>query len=338
MPDDAAGSEIRGRYWHDTPLGVVSRLDRHRGLERPDAAAYGVTVLRSYGARLAVPLLLATIVILVALDIAQSLRADATDGCRPTPTGIDCSYSGSTSTDADSNEPGVGTSAQTPPPPLRYLATSGDRCWYWSRYPPGFDSWDSAYDQSIIFTRWRLPECTGRSSPPAPAVVIDASAWAWAVFRSFPLDKPRFRLSPETGITNLAARLHLDRPNTFAHGETLPDGRRLEVQAWVHTIWVEWSDGTPSSGHSPGLAVGDPGAIRHTYRLKTCPLEYRTSHLDGPKCHPVHDRYPVTITLDWTARYRAGDAWQQLGSIDRTAVIRYDVDEVLGVLQPSGES
>lgn len=289
-------------------------------------------MLRSYGARLAVPLILATIVILVGLEVARSPRADAVDECRPTPDGIVCAYSGSTGSASSSSRPGARRPTRTPLPPLRYLATSGGRCWYWSRYRPGFDSWNSAYDQSIILTRWRLPQCSARRSTAAPAVVIDVSARAWTVFRSFPLDAPLVEVSPEVGITNLPSRLHLEQPGTFAHTETLPDQRRLEVQAWVQTVWIEWSDGTPASSHSLGTAVGDPGGVRHTYRLKSCPPEYRATHLDGPKCHPTHDRYPVTVTFEWTARYRAGGSWQQLGSIDRPTSTRYDVDEVLGVL------
>ncbi len=293
-------------------------------------------MLRSYGARLAVPLLFTTIVILVGLEIARSPRADAADVCRMTPSGVDCSYSGSTSTSSSSSKLGATKPTHTPLPPLRYLATSGGRCWYWSRYRPGFDSWNPAYDQSIILTRWRLPACSGRSAAAAPVTVIDVSVRAWAVFRSFPLDTPRFNMSPDTGITNLASRLHLEQPTTFTHAETLPDGRRLEVHAWVTAVWVEWSDGTPASGHALASAVGDPGAVRHTYSLKTCPPDYRTSHLDGPKCHPAQDRYPITTTLVWTARYRAGASWQQLGTIDRASSIRYDVDEILGVLQLPG--
>lgn len=308
------------------------RRQHDKGIEPAGAGPYVVTVLRSYGARLAVPLILATIVILVGLEVARSPRADAVDECRPTPDGIVCAYSGSTGSASSSSRPGARRPTRTPLPPLRYLATSGGRCWYWSRYRPGFDSWNSAYDQSIILTRWRLPQCSARRSTAAPAVVIDVSARAWTVFRSFPLDAPQFDVSPEIGITNLPSRLHLDQPGTFVHAETLPDRRRLEVQAWVQTVWIEWSDGTPSSSHSLGMAVGDPGGVRHTYRLKTCPPEYRANHLDGPKCHPTHDRYPVTITFEWTARYRAGGSWQQLGSIDRPTSTRYDVDEVLGVL------
>ena len=68
------------------------RRQHDRGIEPAGAGPYVVTVLRSYGARLAVPLILATIVILVGLEVARSPRADAVDGCRPTPDGIVCGY------------------------------------------------------------------------------------------------------------------------------------------------------------------------------------------------------------------------------------------------------
>jgi hypothetical protein len=80
------------------------------------------------------------------------------------------------------------------------------------------------------------------------------------------------------------------------------------------------------------MAVGDPGEVRHTYRLKTCPPDYRIHHLDGPKCHPVHAEYPTQATFRWSARYRVGANWIELGTIDRSAELAYDVDEVLGVL------
>jgi hypothetical protein len=163
-------------------------------------------------------------------------------------------------------------------------------------------------------------------------VTVDVVARAWSIFRAFPLDPPIFRMTPAIGITNLPSRLHLAAPRTFTHAETLPDGRRLEVQASVSSVLVEWSDGSPGTSQAVAAAIGDPGAVRHTFFLKSCPSEYRSNHLDGPKCHPFLEEYPITVTLRWTARYRANTAWSSLGTIDRPATIRYDVDEVLGVL------
>lgn len=259
-------------------------------------------------------IILATVAILVP-------GAAADDGCVTTPTGIECDYRGTTTSTVV--EPGSAL------PPLRYLAVSGGVCWYWSRYPPGLDSWDPANDQAIILTRFRLPECQSRPTPPPVVVTIER---AWEIFRAFPLDAPVARLSPAIGITNLPSRLHLAPARTFTHAETLPDGRLLEVEASVALVWMDWADGTPIQGMAPPGPYGDPGPVRHTYALKTCPPAYRTGHLDGPKCHPVHERYPVTITFEWHGRYRTGGDWIEIGAIDRAAVLSYDVDEVLGVL------
>jgi hypothetical protein len=276
-------------------------------------------VLRNVGARLAVPLLTVIVIATLAMLAAE---AGAVDECRPTPTGIVCGFGGaSTSTSLQISAGSL--------PPLRYLATSSGSCWYWSRYSPGLDSWDSANDQMIILTRFRLPECSGR---PNPTTVVVISERAWEVFRAFPLDPPWFGLTPRIGITNLPSRLHLRDAPTLAHREALPDGRILEVEAWVDRVWVSWADGTPTEGFSLSRAAGDPGEVRHTYALKTCPPGYREGHIDGLKCHPELERYPVVVTFEWRGRYRAAGGWIGLGSIDRSDGLHYDVDEVLGIL------
>ncbi len=282
-------------------------------------------VPRPVGARLAVPL--AAIPVLLILQAAISAPSSAAlGGCISTSDGIQCSFSGTIASGARRPAPGR-------QPPLRFLATDGGSCWYWSRNPPGLDSWNPADDQAIIMTRRRLPECRARS---ARAPIVNPSSRAWQVFRSFPLDRPAFALSPEVGITRLPTRFHLDAlPRGFVHRETLPDGRRLVVTARVATIRIDWGDGSPPEVITPTAAVGDPGAVEHAYARKTCPAEYRRRHLDGPKCHPSLDRYPVAVTLVWTGRYTTGRSWVRLGDIDRTRVVVHDVDEVLGILHAS---
>lgn len=274
---------------------------------------------RNIGARLAVPLLSILLASVVVTTVGP--LTDARAGCIATPTGIECDHRGTTT--STTIVPGNSL------PPLRYLATSGGVCWYWSRYPPGLDAWNSANDQAIILTRFYLPEC--RSRPATPPVVI-TSERAWEVFRAFPLAAPDPRVTPTVGITNLPSRLHLEPGRRFVHSEVLPDGRTLEVEAVVAMVWIEWGDGSPIQGMAPPGPYGDPGPMRHTYALKTCPPDYRSNHLDGPKCHPTLERYPVTVTFEWHGRYRTSTAWIEIGTIDRTSVVGYDVDEVLGVL------
>lgn len=295
---------------------------------------------RTHGARLAVPLL--TIVLCATgLQVAGAVPAGAADTCWMSRGGIVCYYSGvrttSTASTRTSAAPAAPRSAtiRAPLPPLRYLAVSGGRCWYWSRYPPGYDSQDSAHDHAIIRTRMRLPQCRSQApvQQPQRAIVVDVTARAWSVFRTFPLAGPSFRLTPGVGITNLPSRLHLEPPPGFGHSERLPDGRTLEVRARVESYVIVWGDGA-TERHPPGAAVGDPGAIRHTYLLKTCPAWYRANHLDGPKCHPTLDRYPVEVRAAWVGEYRAGGGWSRLGVAERGTGLGYDVDEILGVLGP----
>ncbi|MFH1329733.1 MAG: hypothetical protein ABIJ48_03625 [Actinomycetota bacterium] len=275
--------------------------------------------------------------LLAPVALAAAVAAGATEpsgGCVITPTGIDCSAEGSSSTSG-------GTPGTTiPGVPIRYLATTehpeAGLCWFWSPYPPGLDSWDSANDMAILWTRWALPECPD----PTPPVEIPGTSWvvtrAWEVFRSFPLAAPLPTLQPgRHGITGLPSYLAAALPEPLAHREVLPDGRALEVEARVAAALIDWGDGTPALAYDPaGLLPYPDGRARHTYALKTCPPDYRVSHPSGGNCHPRLEAYPITVTFRWTARYRIGAAWVDLGHLDRDTAVAYDVDEVIGVLRP----
>lgn len=273
--------------------------------------------------------------LLVPLALAAVLPAGAADGCVVTPTGIDCSAAGSTTSS------GTGPGGSTPGLPLRYLTTTehpetDGLCWFWSPVPPGLDSWNPTSDQEILLTLWALPECP---DPEAPTVTL-STEWivsrAWEVFRSFPLVPPQPSLQPpEHGITGLASYLAAPLPSRLSHRETLPDGRRLAVRAQVTAALVDWGDGSPVLSYRPGALRPYPlGIARHTYRLKTCPPDYRVSHPSGGNCHPALEAYPVVVTFRWSARYRLGGSWIDLGSLDRSTTVLYDVDEVVGVLRP----
>lgn len=254
-----------------------------------------------------------------ALSMATLDSALAASGCVETPTGIECEYSGTTT-----------STVATTLPPLRYLATAIDpvlgTCWYWSRYPPGLDSWDPANDTAILTTRWSLPECPDKPG----TTTITATTTAWEVFRSFPLAAPSPALRPEVGITNLPTLIELLRPERLTHEEVLPDGRLLEVQAGVETVWVDWGDGSPEIGYPAAVAFGEEAS--HGYTLKTCTDTYRLDDPGGWRCHPTLDAYPVRVTFSWVGRYRTGGPWILLGTIERAATLHHDVDEVVGVL------
>jgi hypothetical protein len=269
------------------------------------------------------------LLLLVPVVLAATLPAGADEGCVVTPTGIDCTSTGST--------PGGGNAGL----PLRYLATT-DRpdgaglCWFWSPTPPGLDSWSTTNDQAILLTLWALPECPAPEAPTATLSTAWVVARAWEVFRSFPLAAPSPALQPPShGITGLPSYLSASRPARLTHREKLPDGRVLQVQARVSAALVNWGDGSPALGYPPTALLPYPaGTARHTYALKTCPPDYRAGHPSGGNCHPTLEAYPVVVTFRWTARYRLGGSWVDLGDLDRPATVAYDVDEVLGVLRP----
>ncbi|NQV07792.1 hypothetical protein HQ535_14720 [bacterium] len=260
--------------------------------------------------------------ILVLALVGPALDA-VDDGCVTTPTGIDCTAGGTTTTTV--TIPG-GTSL-----PLRWLRVgwhpdAGD-CWYWATTPPGLDSWDSANDHEIILTRWALPHCPGTVTTGPGSVEIHSRAWQ--VFRAFPLAAPAPHLAPdEAGITGLATILTAAAPSRLVHNERLPDGSTLKVTATVASVVIDWGDETPVFGRSPGSATR---GVEHIYSIKTCPPAYRETHPAGHRCHPTLTDYPIVVTFHWFGAYSLRGEYTTLGTIERTTIVPYDVDEVIGV-------
>ena len=262
-----------------------------------------------------------------------SPSADADDHCWVLPNGeVQCNVTG---TIPIPGEPPV----ERPPgerPPIRYLVlgvdATGTDCYWWSRVPvPGaIDVWDPANDPTTITTLISYPECT--SPPVVPAV--NPTDRAWEVYRSWTLQLPVPQFSPpDFGVTGLATFVEASAAR-LDHLETLPSGIDLVVSAEVTGVTVDWGDGSPAERYSPTETVGYPnGVAAHTYELKTCTAEYRDTDPNGHLCHPTLSAYPVTVTFTWTAGYSYDAGWIELESVNRTATIAYDVDEVVGVPQ-----
>jgi len=231
--------------------------------------------------------------------------------------------------------PGTPGTPGDPPgdrPPIRYLYTSTDPavgdCYYWSRTPGGLDAWDPANDPAVIRITTSTPVCPVATSEP-PATV------AWRIFRSFPLALPTPTFEPAgSGITGLPTYLATPDPTDITHTELLPDGRTLDVRARVAAFLVNWGDGAKATFESSEARSYPVGSVTHTYVTKTCDATYRQDHPSGGNCHPTLDEYPITATFTWAGSYRVGAAWIDLGTLDRTVTVSYDVDEVQGVLQP----
>ena len=257
-----------------------------------------------------------------------SAMADEVCVTNPIDGSIDCRDSGTTPGDPGDPTPNPG---DHPGPRYVYVtvdAVVGD-CHYWSDVPGGLDSWDPADDPAVIAAN-ALPVCPVVITPP-----VDVPGTAWSIFRSWNLAPPVPSLQPsERGITGLATFLASSEPAEITHSETLPDGRPLRVRARVAELRVDWGDGTLAT-YDPGGAVAYPsGSVTHTYVTKTCPPQYREEHPSGGLCHPSLEYYTIVAIYRWVGEYNVGSGWVQLGTLDRTASLPYDVDELRGVPVP----
>ena len=217
------------------------------------------------------PLVVVFLVLASAALVGAPTSAKKNCAFDPVYGGVQCHVSGTT--DGALVQVAVpGRPGTTPQqvPPRRYLQTGFDitvgDCWVWSRTPPGLDAWDNANDAAIIATRLALPQCPAR--PPTPAVLStsEVAGRAWEVFRSFELAAPVIRMEPpDTGITGLETYLSADAVVPLTHGEALPGGRRLEVEARMAAVSIDWGDGAVTT-HGPGALVPYPaGTATHVY-------------------------------------------------------------------------
>lgn len=267
--------------------------------------------------------------ILVGLVMLQQASAGADEVCvfDPIHNVLDCHDSGTT----------PGTPGDPRPDPDRtgpryvYAATDaaiGD-CHYWSNVPGGLDAWDPADDAAVIAAN-ALPVCPGGVAP------VDVPATAWQIFRSWNLDPPDPSLEPAVrGITGLPTFLASPDPVAISHSETLPDGRPLQVRARVAQLRIDWGDDTRLVYDPTGADPYPTGSVTHTYRTKTCSAEYREEHPSGGLCHPTLEFYTITAIYRWVGEYDVGSGWVQLGILDRTVSVPYDIDEVRGVPVPA---
>ncbi len=281
--------------------------------------------------------------VLLLSSILASVPASAAGNCVTDLYGrIECQASdsrpGSGAVIPGSGSGSVNAAPASTLPPRRYLQTRFDlgvgNCWVWSRSPPGLDAWDNANDAAIINTRSRLPACP-RATPPPAADRVDVPGTAWSIFREFDLVLPLVRMQPpDHGITGLPTYVSTQQPAPLNHTERLPNGRNLEVRAEIVGVEVTWGDGAVTSHELGALRPYPGGAAIHTYATRTCSASYRAEHPTAGTCHPTLEAYPLEVTHQWRGRYRYDAGWVDLGIIERTTSRDYDVDEVVGVLQP----
>ena len=107
------------------------------------------------------------------------------------------------------------------------------------------------------------------------------------------------------------------------------------MRARVAELRVDWGDDTRGTYNASGADPYPTGTVTHTYSTKTCPPEYREEHPSGGLCHATLEFYTITAIYRWVGEYDVGSGWVQLGALDRTASLTYDVDEMRGVPVPA---
>ncbi len=157
---------------------------------------------------------------------------------------------------------------------------------------------------------------------------------AWRLIEEYVHRRPDPRFDPVVGrgLAGLETFVVLGPPAPFDDTLVSPaTGAVLQVQGWVAAVVIDWGDGTVETFTplSYPLLTGSPdGIARHVYEVKTCHPPGA-----GPRCHPHLSAYPLTVSYEWSARWRAGGGpWQNLAVPATITAVDYPVTEVVAVL------
>ena len=223
---------------------------------------------------------------------------------------------------------------------------AGTQCWFWTTadtswviltisgntatlgwQPPGSPGGPIAVDVTA-------PACTSR-----PQGTVSDVAAVWRLIEEYVHQEPNPILDPPVGLglTGLDTFAAVTPPDPFNGSLISPGtGAVLEVHAEVSAVTVRWGDGTdPDTFTSvlfPRLTTSPDGVASHVFEVKTC------TPPGGTRCHPELGSYPITVSYEWTARWRAAGSgdWLLLTVPDTESAVAYPVGEVVSVLTGNG--
>lgn len=158
-----------------------------------------------------------------------------------------------------------------------------------------------------------MPRCT---SEPVPAP--DPLAEVWDYVTSYIHAPPALELSPRVGEGVTGMDTYLGVPVPDPHSATLSSGlSTIALEIEMSAVHVDWGDGTfDTYPPHPEMLSGYPdGSAIHLYEIKD------------------PDGVPLTVSYDWTVRWRqGGGAWQPLDAPDTTTTVIYPLVEIISVL------
>ena len=171
---------------------------------------------------------------------------------------------------------------------------------------------DPDHPEAIIFATGRVPRCTSE-----PGVIPDPTAEVWAYVTEYihPPPAPEVNPSAGDGVTGLATFVGVPIPAEHAT-QLSAGGVSVDIEIEVSGVVVDWGDGRRQTFPASETAMaGYPdGIATHVYETKDA-------------------RYALTVSYDWTARWRiVGEPWQPLDVPNTTTSVAYPVNEIVSVI------
>lgn len=214
---------------------------------------------------------------------------------------------------------------------------SNGECWFWTSSETSWVILSTFDDGSAILGIYvneflaldtgRIPRCTSEPTiddPPEDAVREAITEYIH--------DPPSPDLNPPVGrgLTGMETHLAIPVPAPWADTITIPL-YTLDVEVWVGSLGIDWGDGAidtfPPAAY-PELTGYPDGLAIHTYETKTCDPPSTASD-----CHPTHTAYPLTVTYEWQARWRAnGGPWIPISVPTTSTTTDYPVAEAIAQL------
>ena len=171
---------------------------------------------------------------------------------------------------------------------------------------------DPDHPEAIIFASGRVPRCRSE-----PGVIPDPTAEVWAYVTEYihPPPAPEVNPSAGDGVTGLATFVGVPIPADHAT-QLSAGGVSVDIEIEVSGVVVDWGDGRRQTFPASETAMaGYPdGIATHVYETKDA-------------------RYALTVSYDWTARWRiVGEPWELLDVPNTTTSVVYPVNEIVSVI------
>jgi hypothetical protein len=232
---------------------------------------------------------------------------------------------------------------EEPPGPVEPMVgtDANGACWYWTSAETDWEILAAFSDGSAVLGLYvngflaldtgQIPRCTTEPIPGEPPHEV-----AWEAITEYIHDPPEPELSPPIGLGLAGMETHagFPVPGPWADTITIP-GYVLDVEVVVTAATVDWGDEIvdtfPSEAY-PQLTGYPDGLARHVYEAKTC-----TPPGSADDCHPDLEAYPVTISYEWGARWRAnGGSWIDVAVPPSSTSVFYPVTEAVSSLTETG--